>query len=410
MVCLGHCICALQNFAFLYSDGFMGYGFFSASVSEGHWWKAVWCSSRVLRLLPVFCGLISTLSTAAQAQGLAGAETVRVVALRPLNDTLTEPQFRSYTMVRNLIDDFNYRQKMVFVEFQVFEKEQAFRRAAAESIAILSCFDSTFCEKDMRTAEALKLPLVGALSGAAELRPDRNHWSYPVRASEQAEIQAVFDTALSLSVKSLVVGVEPSDYGKRMAALLTSMKKPEGLKVLAQFTLDSKADQQSLVRAVAEKKPSGVLFLSDNPESVTAFVNAWKKSRLTFAPSLLHTSVLANQDYGKHLVGYFGGAGFITAVPSPWSGASLLQRGHQKAAQKAGLYGLSYRSLEMYMATELLLQAIDAGARTPQQLRRVLKETEQFDVGGFRLSYRKGEDVTGFTDFAVLGKAGEFRH
>lgn len=392
------------------------YGFFRSSTMGSAWWKSVPSAgiSVVWHMfwLLLFVGVsgLPAVQAQEQEQGAEETETVRVVALRPLNDKLTEPEFRSYRMVKNLIDGFNYSQDRVFVEFQVFEKETTFRRAAAQSIAILSCFDSSFCERDMRTATALKLPLIGALSGAAELRPGRSSWSYPVRASEKAEVKALLDAAVELSVRSVVVGVENNAYGKRMAALLTAMEKPANLKILAQFTLDSKADQQSLVRAVAEKNPSAIVFLSNSQSSVSAFVKAWRKSRVTFAPSLLHTSALADQSYGKHLVGYFGGAAFITAVPNPWSGATVLQRGHQKAAQDAGLYGLSYRSLEMYMATELLLQAIAAGARTPEQLRTVIRETGRFDVGGFRLNYGAGGDVTHFTGFSVLGKAGEFRH
>lgn len=338
------------------------------------------------------------------------AKTLKVVSMRPLNDTLTEAEFRSYKMVSDLIADFNYKQNKVFVEFKVFEKKKAFEKAAHGAVAILGCFDSDFCEQDMKVASRLKRPLIGAFSGAENFRPDVNSWSFPVRASEEEEVRALFQIAQKLSIKSVVLGVENNAYGKRLSKLVSTMKRSPDVEVLAQFTLDAKANQKALVQSVAAKKPSGIIFLSDKDESVLAFVEAWKASRVIFSPSLLHTSALANQDYGKHLLGYFGGSIFVTTVPSPWSGATVLQRKHQKAAQNAGLYGLSYRSLEMYIATNLLLQAIEAGGHTPEQLRSVLRQNGTFSVGGFKLAYQKGKDATTFTEHAVLGQSGEFRH
>lgn len=336
--------------------------------------------------------------------------TLKVVSMRPLNDTLTEPEFRSYKMVSDLIADFNYKQKKIFIEFEVFEKKAAFEKAAQDAIAILGCFDDNFCEQDMQVASRLQRPLIGALSGAEDFRPDTNRWSFPVRASEAEEVNALFQIAKKLAIKTVVLGVENNAYGKRLSKLVATMKKPPEVKILAQFTLDAKANQKQLVQSVATKKPLGIIFLSDKDENVSAFVKAWKASRVVFSPSLMHTSALANQDYGKHLLGYFGGSIFVTTVPSPWSGATTLQRKHQKAAQNAGLYGLSYRSLEMYIATSLLLQAVEAGGHTPEQLRSILRQNDMFNIGGFKLSYQKGKDVTTFTEQAVLGRSGEFRH
>lgn len=343
-------------------------------------------------------------------QAVAAPVTVKVVSLMPDGDSLTEAEFRTYRMVSNMFSSFNYDQNKVFVEYETYEKRSKFEKAAQNAAAILSCFDVEMCEKDAALAAKLGRPLIGPLSGAPNLRPNKNAWSFPVRVSEKQEVAKVLDTAHQLSAKKIVIGVENNAYGKRLAAYLAAAKKPADVEILGQFTLSATGNQADLVRRVARQRPAAIVFLSNKPNSVRAFVNTWKQQRITFSPSLLHTSALANQTFGRDLVGYFGGAVFMTTVPDPWSGSSALQRGHQKEAQDAGIYGLSYRSLEMYLATKVLLQALSSGAKTPDAVAAYLKKQKRINVGGFKLSYAQDPNVTNFMEFAVLGKSGEFRH
>jgi branched-chain amino acid transport system substrate-binding protein len=269
------------------------------------------------------------------------------------------------------------------------------------AVAIIGCVGDAVCATSAATAAALHVPLIGALSGTADLARSRNPYVYSVRADLRHEIGAIAAQLMQLGCTRVAV-LTDAPAGQETETTIMSLLQARGLKA-------------SAVR-VASKTPAGLaealhtlgasnyqaVLMSVAPHTIDLFADARLADRDEW-PRVLMAS--ANGDLAPLIANFKGRViGFTQVVPNAELLATALARDLNSDADKyGGPQAVTPQGMEGYLGARLLVSALRK-SRPKYSSAALVDALNTFDdlpLQSFHLSFRQGRE-TG-SDWVEIG-------
>jgi branched-chain amino acid transport system substrate-binding protein len=341
------------------------------------------------------------------------ANNLRVLQIVPQTGVLANIGKEIAAVTQAVFDDFNKSNRSVQLRLTVkddgnnAEQSTALARSFSDgAVAMLSCFGSVSCLAQAKVAQDRKIPLIGAIAGAASLRGPGNPWSYAVRASAAQEVKAALSYAQSSGFKQVMVYFQDDGFGRAYMGELDKLgPNYPGIELKRVSFPPAQPDYRALVNTPSVQ--TNALLLFANAAHSTALLKAWKERAAL--PFVFNMAGQANNLYAQQLLGYTGASAFAVVTPSPWEGRLPVQREYQRVIKAAGL-SPSYLSFEAFLNARLLVEVVQDGSiRNAAELARQLSGKE-IDLGGYLLNYSGERLGSRFVDMALLRSDGTYRH
>jgi branched-chain amino acid transport system substrate-binding protein len=355
-----------------------------------------------------FYGLL-TFTTFAWAQN----SPVRVGQIVPLSGSLANVGKEISAVTQAAFAEHNANSKLTIElvtedDGNVPERSAAAVAALADrTIGLLSCFGTVGCMAQMKAAEPLKLPLLGPIAGAAQLRDKKAKFVFPVRATASDELTRLIKFGQAVGFKQLAVAVQDDGFGQGYLAALKPLLENSEIQIKELVILNPKNPGYDAVVAGLQKSPTNATLLLVNATHSVGILNALKTKQLF--PFVLNLPGQANALYATGLKDYKGGASFSTVTPSPWETKLKIQKDYQAAMAAAKIEKLSYLGFEAYINARIAIEAIKQNkVHTPATLIATL-ESSQFLISDWK--WKHADPIsTHFTDLALLRPDGTYKH
>jgi len=358
----------------------------NAAAQEGLSAKSITVGSSFAMTGPQsgFGNAIKLGSDAAIAQiNAKGGVQGRLLQLQALDDGYV-PQ-RSVDNVKKMIDDGN-----------VF--------------ALMSCQGTPNNAAILPLIEASNLPYLAPLSGSTSLRKSSSRNVFHVRASYTEETHRLMEKLLSMGIHNLGIAYMDNQFGKEILADATSVLTAHDMKpaVQAALAIDGRNAQEVATQIMAAK-PAAVLLGTSGASSVALIAALKKISPLLPIAGL--SVALVGDDF-KNVGAASAGLALTMVFPNPYSARTPVVRDYQSAMRAVGSKEFSSGSLESYINTLVLAEALERAGRdvTRAKLRTALQSLQKFDLGGFVVDYSGAAPFVGshYVDLGVLGANGRF--
>jgi branched-chain amino acid transport system substrate-binding protein len=352
--------------------------------------------------------IITVLSSAS-----AKSQTVRIGQIVPLTGALANVGKEINSVTQAALAEHNASSKLT-IELVTEDDGNVPERSAAavallspRTIGLLSCFGTVGCMSQMKAAESLKLPLLGPIAGASQLRDKQAKYVFAVRAAATDELTRLLKFSSAVGFKQLAVAVQDDGFGQGYLAALKTLLNNSEVQIKELVVLDPKNPNYDAVAASLQKSPTNATLLLVNATHSVGILNALKAKEVF--PFVLNLPGQANAIYASGLKDYKGGASFSTVTPSPWETKLKIQRDYQAAMAAAKITKLSYLGFEAYINARIAIEAIKQNReQTPAGLTAVL-ESSQFNFSDWK--WKHADPVaTHFTDLALLRPDGTYKH
>jgi ABC-type branched-subunit amino acid transport system substrate-binding protein len=257
-----------------------------------------------------------------------------------------------------------------------------------------------------------KVPLVGTISGAGSLRepPSTNpnsRYMFNIRASYADEAEAIVDQILALGLKNIAVFYQNDGFGKSGLEGVTNALKRANLAPVAVGTVERNSlDVAKATEAISKTTPQAVVMVTLY-KPTAAFVKAMKQ--MGQFPMFLTLSPVGGEVLAQELGNEARGIGISQVVPYPWNDTIGVVREYQKLLGKQK-DKFSYYGLEGYITARLLTEGLRKMGKdvTREKLVTTLEGLQNFDLGGFKVSYGPNNRLgSRFVELTVVGSGGK---
>jgi branched-chain amino acid transport system substrate-binding protein len=254
-----------------------------------------------------------------------------------------------------------------------------------------------------------KVPHIGPVTGADNLRTPVNPYVFNVRASYGNELGRLVDQLSTIGQKKVAVIYSDNAFGKAMLGAFSQMASAKGLQVVPALVGDGDGEVEKATKLIADAQ-------------VQAFVSLYassSKNGIEMVKSLRRATP-STPGYTMSLLGSAGVIALIgdsatnltvsQVVPFPFSARSVLVQRYHAAMRKSGDPKFSHGSLEGYVAASVLTTGLKAAGSPPSRERFVAAlEAKRIDLGGFELNFTNGSrNGTRYTDLVIVGGGGRF--
>jgi len=298
------------------------------------------------------------------------------------------------------IDDAYETDKTVTNTRKLIDEDKVF--------ALMAFYGSSPTTEAMKVFSAAKVPLVGTISGAGNLRAPVNRYMFHLRASYADETEAIVNHLVALGISQIAVFYQNDGFGKSGKDGVVAALARHKLKPVAEGSVERNSLQvDSAVARIAKAKPQAVI-MATLYKPTAEFVRQFRKAGL--APQFSTLSPVG----ADLLVGELGtreahGIGISQVMPFPWDDSQPLTREYHKAVRAFAKHGnYSYYGLEGFLNAKLMAEAIRKTGREPTREKLVATlETGNFDLGGYKVGYTPGNhNGSRFVDLTVLARDG----
>ena len=263
-----------------------------------------------------------------------------------------------------------------------------------------------------RVLEETGVPLVGTLSGAAEIQGAP--MIFHVRTSYPQEISQLVLQLSRLGMTRLGLFYVDDAFGKSGREAVINAAKTSNSSVVVEAAYDKAPDKveatlQAAVDKLVTAQPQAVVMVAVG-DPVYAFVKRAKaksSSLRLFSISVVNPSAVVDKvglDTAK-------GMGFSQVFPFPYSDSTPLSREYRAALKKTDAQAQpNYFSLEGYVYAKVLLDAIRKAGNnpTPATVRAALDGYAPNDLGGFTVNFNpQTKNGSRFSDLAIIGSNGK---
>lgn len=279
------------------------------------------------------------------------------------------------------------------------------RRLMAEerAVAIINCLGDLYCSVAADIADAFGVPVVGAMSGSAELRA-RTRNMFHTRAGYALEVESLARQLRTLGVQTLAHITEHGRMSEQ-GALVRGAFAEAGIAVES-FELASPRheDIEKALASIGGRFDAATLDVSADTYFTLGSGNfggrrEWPAIMTTLAgPSV---RLLARTFRGRMV-------GFTMVVPNPEGTSIPLVREFQRNVDKyvAGS-AVSFEGLESYINALICVTALKrTQSPTASELMRALGDLREADLGGFKV--RVGGQAAQWVDVGVVSRDGSF--
>lgn len=357
-------------------------------------------------------GALAVMATATHAQPIVIGQTA--VLSGPLTGLSTEPIQGIQALIRKVNAEGGVHGRPLVLRQldDANDPERAsanVRQLAAEgAVALLMPIGTTSSTAALKAANLVKVPLVGAYTGAAPAVAP-SPYGFPVRISFDREYGRIVEH-LFLVGQADIAFAHNDNPGARSA--MESTKKfiaERGKALLGSVAIaQDGADAASQAQALARLKPQAIVLSATNLVAAK-FIKAYRDTGAS--AQFVSFSFLNAQQLHQDLGEGAGGVVVSQVVPYPWGVSQGITTEYQAALKAAGGQALSYGSLEGYVAAKIVVEGLrraGAGA-SPESLKRALETFNPLDLGGLRVSYTPGEHRgLDYSELTMMRKDGRF--
>jgi ABC-type branched-subunit amino acid transport system substrate-binding protein len=257
-----------------------------------------------------------------------------------------------------------------------------------------------------------KLPFFAPFTGAEALRTPPNRYVFNVRASYEAEMQAMVQQLSRFGISRIAVFYQNDAYGQAGLDAAEKAFVKAKLKAIAYASVErNSSDVAKAVATIAKAEPQAVLMVSAY-KSCAAFIREMQKAGAN--PQFLNLSFVG----ARSLAGELGeaGRGVVVAqvVPFPWNVGTAVVKEYQRVfGAYNGKQDYSFTSLEGFIGAKLFVEGLRRAGPGPKLTREsfitALETGGTIDLGGFSVSY--GPDDRGgsrFVELTIITKNGAF--
>ncbi|WP_257015155.1 ABC transporter substrate-binding protein [Variovorax sp. YR752] len=260
-------------------------------------------------------------------------------------------------------------------------------------------------------AVAAQVPFFAPVTGAEALRQPLNRFVFNVRASYFDEAEYILDQLSVTGTKSIAVFHQNDAYGKAGLDAMTKAKAKRSLAIVATATVERHStDVGAAAKALQAAHPDAIVLISSYTSSAT-LIKEMKKAG--YSGQFVSVSFVGGKALADELGSSGAGVMISEVVPFPWGKASALQNEYARAMQKAGVPGMSFGSMEGFLAAKTLVEGLRRTGRdlTRTKLAAALETMSNWDAGGFTVSFTPdNHNGSRFVEMTMIGAGGRFVH
>lgn len=257
-----------------------------------------------------------------------------------------------------------------------------------------------------------KLPFFAPFTGADALRNPPNRYVFNVRASYEAEMQAMVAQLSRVGITRIAVFYQNDAYGQAGLDAAEKAFAKAKLKALAYGSVErNTTDVAKAVATIAKAEPQAVLMVSAY-KSCAAFIREMQKAGTN--PQFLNLSFVGPRSLATELGEAGRGVVVAQVVPFPWNVGSTVVKDYQRIfGAYNGKPEFSFTSLEGFIAAKLFVEGLRRTGPGPKLTREnfitALESAGTIDLGGFSVGFGS-EDRGGsrFVELTIITKNGGF--
>jgi ABC-type branched-subunit amino acid transport system substrate-binding protein len=275
------------------------------------------------------------------------------------------------------------------------------------AVALLNCQGESSCRTSAAVTAALKVPLVGPLSGASALSRSSAPWLFQVRASGAREAEALARQFRAIACFRVAI-VTDAPESESVAALKSAMGGQGMSATVLTIPVGLPGDSaQKLIKALGAESFHGAVLVLQLP-TAEALVDLELGAREEW-PRVIAS--LASPHLNTLLAGFKGRLfGFTAVVPNPEAGNLRLVQEFQKNMDTYGAgHAVTFLGMESYVNTRVLVEALRRTPRlTPEAVAATLAQLNDLDLGGFSVSFaRQRNQGSDWVDVGVRSRYGQ---
>lgn len=211
---------------------------------------------------------------------------------------------------------------------------------------------------------------------------------------------------MSLGLKNIAVFYQNDGYGKSGLEGVTAALKKFDLAPSAVGTVERNSlDVTKAVQAISKVTPQAVVMITLY-KPTAAFVRQMKKNGQN--PMFMTVSPVGAEQLVAELGDEARGIGISQVMPYPWNDTTPAVREYQRLLGRNGKY--SYYGIEGYLTAKVMVEGLRRAGRdlTREKLVSALESMNQFDMGGYRVSYGpENRNGSRFVELTVIGSGGK---
>jgi branched-chain amino acid transport system substrate-binding protein len=278
--------------------------------------------------------------------------------------------------------------------------------------ALMAFYGSSPTTESMKVFSEAKVPLLGAISGAGNLRNPVNRYMFHLRASYADETESIVNHLVGLGITSIAVFYQNDGFGKSgldgvVATLARHKLKPVAIGSVERNSLEV----GPAVVQIAKASPQAVIMVTLY-KPTAAFIQQMRKTGQTPQFSTL-SPVGADLLVAEMGAKEAHGIGISQVMPYPWNDTLPIVKEYQKALRTfAKNNNYSYYGIEGFINAKLMAEAIKKSGKdlTREKLVNTL-ESSNFDLGGYKIGYSpSSHNGSRFVDLTVLSREGRVLH
>ncbi|MFC4161343.1 ABC transporter substrate-binding protein [Chitinimonas lacunae] len=233
-----------------------------------------------------------------------------------------------------------------------------------------------------------KVPLIGPIIGAEQLRNPVNPYVFHTRASWTDEIRKIIEQIKSLGGQRVAILYQNDADGKAGLFVVKQLARRNELEIVAEAGYDPRTnDVSEAARKIIDASPHAV-FLGGLEEAGGKLVKAL---RAAGSPAQMYAVSVVDAKRLYEIAGSAArGTGIAQTMPYPYSARSPLVKDYQATVKKfAPELPFNYLGMETYLNCRVLAEGLKRAGPQPtgEKLMQALETMQDFDLGGFKLNF-----------------------
>jgi branched-chain amino acid transport system substrate-binding protein len=273
--------------------------------------------------------------------------------------------------------------------------------------ALLGAWGSPTLPVAVRTAEASKVPLVGAMSLADDGRQGFHRYVFPVRMSTATEVSGSVRHQVTVGLRRFAVLHSVEAYGPDGGQAFSNAVRAQGFDPVATIPFSMKDDPADVAKRLHAAQPQAIL-LSALPKPFAGVLKSYRS--MGGSAQVVGFSVLSIDQFRAELGDLASGMVLTQVAPLPSRTAIPLVAEYRDAlARYSPGSAPDVQGLEAYLEAKVLVEGLRrAGpALTREKLVSALETLVNVDFGGVAVRYGRA-DRTGSTyvNLVMIGEKG----
>ncbi|HEY4374891.1 MAG TPA: ABC transporter substrate-binding protein [Burkholderiales bacterium] len=255
------------------------------------------------------------------------------------------------------------------------------------------------------------VPFFGAFTGAESLRKPFNRNIFNVRASYFDETEKIVEQLTNLGMQRIAVLYQNDAYGQAGLAGVQHALDKRKMKAVGQATVErNSVVVDPAVKALVPAQADVIIMISAY-KSIAAFVKAAKKAG--YHGVFHNVSFVGARALAEELGPDGNGVAISQVVPFPYANSIPIVREYQQALKAGSSAGISFTSLEGYIAGRTLVEGLRRTGKdlTRDKLIAALETMRQADIGGFNINFTPTDhNGSSFVELTMIGQKMNFIH